>query len=123
MVAAKRHPYAMLTAMISVAGLVIVAVTTLAVSIITGMLLMYGQMRENTAEVRSNTALMVTILKKQDSIEAAQTAQGNAIRAYEAANGNRLGIIVGLMSPSSQRAYTAYSQANPMPSAATKKEN
>lgn len=121
--AAKKYPHAALAAMISVAALVISAVTVLAVSIIGGMFLMYGEMRQNTATMRENQATMVQILNKQQTIENRQIEAGNIMRAYEAANGKRIEFIVGMMSPNQQRAINAYNKSNPLPEATRDKEN
>jgi len=123
--AAKQYPYAAIGVMISIAGIVMAAVTVLAVSVIGGMFLMYGEMKQNTATMKENQATMVQILNKQQTIENRQIDDGNIMRAYEAANGKRIEFMVGLMSPDKQRAMNQYNQANPLPQAAPKqsKEN
>lgn len=113
----KDYPYAALSAMIAVAAVVISAVTVLAVSIIGGMFLMYGEMRQNTATMKENQATMAQILDKQQTIENRQIDHGNIMRAYEAANGKRIEYAVGLMSKADQRAMNEYNKANPMPPA------
>ena len=104
--AVKDYPYAALGVMIGIASIVIAAVTVLAVSIIGGMFLMYGEMRQNTA-------LMGDILKKQQTIETRQLDDGKVMRAYEAANGKRIEFMVGLMSPVQRREMNEYDRAHP----------
>lgn len=121
--AAKKYPYAAVGVMISIAAVVISAVTVLSVSVIGGMFLMYGEMRQNTATMRENQATMLQILNKQQTIENRQIDAGNIMRAYEAANGKRVEFMVGLMSPGQQRAMNAYNRSNPMPNATSKESN
>lgn len=106
--AAKRYPHAALAAMISIASVVIAAVTVLAVSVIGGMFLMYGEMRQNTA-------LMGDILKKQQVIETRQLDDGKVMRAYESANGKRIEFVVGLMTKEQQQRMNEYDRTHPAP--------
>lgn len=108
MTLAKRNPYALIGIMIAIAGIVVAAVVTLAVSVVGGMFIMYGTMRENTV-------LMGSILKKQETIEHRQLDDGKVMRAYESANGKRIEFIVALQSKENQRLINEYDAAHPMP--------
>lgn len=112
---AKRYPYSALMAMIAIASVVISAVVVLSVSVIGGMFLMYGEMRQNTASMRENQATMVLILNKQQTIENRQIDSGNIMRAYMAHNGEKVGMIVGLLTPDKQRAINSWDKAHPAP--------
>ena len=115
MTAVKKYPHAALAAMISIAAVVISAVTVLAVSIIGGMFLMYGEMRQNTATMRENQATMVQILQKQQTIENRQIDAGNIMRAYEMHNNEKLGVVISLLPPERQAAFYAWSKVHPAP--------
>lgn len=123
MTVAQKYPYAAIGVMISIAALVISAVTVLSVSVIGGMFLMYGEMRQNTATMKENQATMVQILNKQQIIENRQIDDGKVMRAYEAANGKQNEFMIGLMSRDNQRTMFEYKRANPLPSATSKEAN
>ena len=108
MAAARKYPYAALGAMITVAGIVIAAIVTVAVSVFTGMFLMYGTMKETTTnQIQIQNALI--------AIQKQQTDDGNAIRAYESNRARRTEFIVGLMSPENQKAIAQWDAVNPAP--------
>lgn len=106
--AAKKYPHTALAAMIAIASTVIAAVTVLAVSIIGGMFLMYGQMRELSATQQ-------TILTQYQETRAATENNGNVMRAYEAANGKRIEFLVGLMTSQQQSQVNEYDRTHPTP--------
>lgn len=107
-VVVKKHPYAAIGAMISIAAIVISAITVISVSIGGGMFLMYGEMNRNTA-------LMQQILTKQEVIETRQLDDGKVMRAYEAANGKRIEFMVGLMTKEQQERMNNYDRIHPSP--------
>lgn len=107
-VAARKHPYAALGAMIAVAGIIVAAIVTMAVAVFTGMFMMYGTMRETTAnQVQIQQSLM--------AIQKQQTDDMNAVRAYASNNARRNEFIVGLLSRQSQAAIAEWDRANPRP--------
>ena len=107
-VAVKKYPYTAIGVMISIAAVIISAVTVLAVSIIGGMFLMYGEMKENTA-------LMQEIKANQKAIEERQLDDGKVMRAYEAANGKRIEFVVGMLNKEAQEKVNQYDRAHPSP--------
>lgn len=107
-VAIKKYPYAAIGVMISIAAVIVSAITVLAVSIIGGMFLMYGEMKENTA-------LMQEIKNNQKAIEERQLNDGNVMRAYEASNGKRIEFVVGMLSKDAQEKVNQYDRAHPSP--------
>jgi hypothetical protein len=108
MVAIRKYPYAALGAMISIAAVVISAVTVLAVSVIGGMFLMYGQMKETTA----TQALLLTRFEQFDQ---QHRSDYNALRAYASADLSRTNFLVGLMSAEKQEQANSYDRTHPMP--------
>lgn len=106
MAGVRKYPYAALGAMIAIAGVIIAAVVTLAVSLFTGMFLMYGQLRETTAKQEQIQSTLMAIQKQQ-------TDDMNAVRAYESNVSRRTEFIVGLMTPANQRSVAEYDRGNP----------
>lgn len=100
--AARKHPYAMLAAMISIASIVVVAVTTVAVSIFGGMFLMYGTMRD----IQANQAV---IIDQQVKVE----GQVSVVKTYSASILGRQDFMIGLMTKEQQERVNAYDRANP----------
>ena len=107
-VAAKKYPYTAIGVMISIAAVVISAVTVLSVSVIGGMFIMYGQMTKIAATQE-------TILTQYAETRAEVQNTGNVMRAYEAANGKRIEFLVGLMSPQQQARANEYDRTHPQP--------
>lgn len=105
---AKKHPNGTLMAMIAIASTVIAAVTVLAVSVIGGMFLMYGQMREISATQQ-------TILTQYQETRAEVKETGNVMRAYENVNGKRTEFLISLMDPIQQARYREWERTHPMP--------
>jgi len=101
-VAAKKHPYAMLAAMISIASLVVAAVVTVSVALFTGVFLMYGTMRDIQAK-------QVTILEQQ----AETRGQISVIKTVHMTTLARQDIMVSLMSKESQQQIAVFDKANP----------
>jgi hypothetical protein len=106
MAAARKHPYAALGAMIGVAGIVVAAIVTVAVSVFTGMFLMYGTMKETTTN-------QIQIQQSLIAIQKQQTDDMNAVRAYESNISRRTEFIVGLMTPQQQKSVAEYDAVNP----------
>lgn len=102
MVAAKKYPYAAIGVMISIAAVVISAVTVLAVSIGGGMFLMYGEMK-------ANTALLKTSLDQQVAIE----GQVKVVKTIAQATLARQDFMTGLMTKEQQERVNAYDRTNP----------
>lgn len=107
---AKKYPYAMLTAIISIASVVVICITTLSVAIIGSVFMMYGTMREIQSQQQ-------TQMDQLAAIRVQQRDDGNAMRAYEAANGKRTEFMIGLMSTTQQRQMNEYDQTHPTPAA------
>lgn len=106
--AVKKHPNSALAAMIAIAGTVIAAITVLSVSIIGGMFLMYGQMREVSATQR-------TLLSQYQETRAEVRDTGNIMRTYENMNGKRTEFLISLMDPAQQARYREWERTHPFP--------
>lgn len=106
--AVKKHPNTALAAMIAIAGTVIASVTVLSVSIIGGMFLMYGQMREVSATQR-------TLLTQYQETRAEVRDTGNIMRTYENMNGKRTEFLISLMDPAQQARYREWERTHPFP--------
>lgn len=105
---AKDSPFVVIGIMISIAAIIVGAVMSLTVGFGIFLFTMNGTMHEIKAQ-------QSTILDTQSAIIKQQVEDGNAMRAYEAANGKRAEFMVGLMSRDQQRAVNEYNQANPIP--------
>src|SRR5215813_639337 len=94
---AKKNPYAMLTIIVSIASVVIIAITTLSVSVIGSVFIMYGKM--NTIEAKQET--IIQRLDKQDN-------EDKLTRTYNATVLSRQNYMVGLMDGKQQQKMTEY---------------
>ena len=100
---ARKHPYAMLTAIISIATVVMICVTTLGVSIIGGVFIMYGSMRS----IETQQTAILSRLDQQDN-------ENKLTRTYNATVLSRQNFMVGLMDPKQQKQMNEYDKANPV---------
>lgn len=107
-VTAKKNPYAMLTIIVSIASVLIIAVTTLSISVIGSVFIMYGTMTKMQQQ-------QSTIIDQLAAVQKQQSEDGNAMRAYEAANGKRIEFVVGLMTPNQQARMDEYDRTHPIP--------
>lgn len=105
---AKKNPYAMLSVIVGIAAIITAAIVTLSISIIGAVFIMYGTMNRMQEQ-------QAGILKELSAIQAQQKDDGNAMRAYEAANGKRIEFVVGLMSPQQQSRMNEYDRTHPIP--------
>src|SRR5262249_21137746 len=105
---ARKYPYAALGAMISIAGIIIGALVTIAISIFIGMFAMYGEMKATTAN-------QVAIQAALGAIQKQQTDDMNAVRAYASNNARRTEYIVAMLSPEGQRRIAQWDHDNPQP--------
>lgn len=108
MVIARKYPYSALGVMIGIATIIVAALVTVAVSVFTGMFLMYGTMRETTANQIQIQQSLVVIQKQQ-------TDDMNAVRAYSSNNARRTEFIVAMLSPEGQRRISEWDKSNPQP--------
>lgn len=102
---ADKHPYAVVGIIITVVGIVMAALVTIAITVIGGMFSMYGTMREIQAQ---QTVILKELTTYQNDIK--------VLRTYEASVLSRQNFIAGLMSPEDQRRLAEYDRANPIPS-------
>lgn len=105
---AKKYPYTAIGVMISIAAIVISAVTVLSVSVIGGMFIMYGQMTKIAATQE-------TILSQYAETRADVKETGNVMRAYENVNGKRTEFLISLMDPAQQARYREWERTHPLP--------
>lgn len=105
---AQKYPYAAIGVMISIAGIIMSAITVLAISVIGGMFLMFGQMKEISATQK-------TILTQYQETRADVKETGNVMRAYENVNGKRTEFLISLMDPVQQARYREWERTHPMP--------
>lgn len=115
---AKDYPYQAIGIMISIAAVVMAAVTVLAVSVIGGMFLMYGQMREVSITQK-------TLLTQYQETRAEVRDTGNVMRTYENMNGKRTEFLISLMDPVQQARFREWERTHPFPAMpqAAPKEN
>ena len=100
---ARRNPYAMLTIIVSIASVVVIAVTTLSVSIIGSVFIMYGKMNKMEAD----QAVIIKSLDKRET-------EDKVTRTYEASVLSRQNYMVGLMDGKQKAAMNAYDKSNPI---------
>src|SRR5262249_24043049 len=93
----------MLTIIVSIASVVIIAITTLSVSVIGSVFIMYGKM--NTIEAKQET-----IIQRLDK----QYNEDKLTRTYNATVLSRQNYMVGLMDGKQQQKMTEYDKANPV---------
>jgi len=108
MVAAKKYPYAMLTIIVSVVGIIVGSGVVLSIAIIGSVFSMSNTMHEVKAQ-------QVTILQQLAKTQTDVDNMGTAMRAYEAANGKRTEYQIGLMTRDQQRSMNDYDQSHPLP--------
>ena len=101
---AKKSPYAMLTIIVSIASVIIIAVTTLSVSVIGSVFVMYGKM--NTLETQQ-TVIIEQLNENKSELK--------VLRTYEASVLSRQNYAVGLMGKGQQERMNAYDRSNPIP--------
>lgn len=108
---AKKNPYAMLTIIVSIASVIIITVTTLSVSIIGSVFVMYGKMNK----IEADQAVIIRKLDKNDEV-----AELTGMKADHAVA--RQNYLVGLMDEKQQGLVNDYDRANPAPKS-PKKDN
>lgn len=101
--AADRHPYVAVGIIVSVVGIVMAALMTIAITVIGGMFSMYGTMRAMQTQQE-------TIIKQQ----ADYANDIKVLRTYEASVLSRQNFIAGLMSPTEQKRLGEFDRANPI---------
>lgn len=112
-VTAKKHPYAVIAAIVTAAVTVISTIVGAVVFVAIAGFQMYGTQQATLTRVDAlltqNTELRqeVTAMRKQ------QTDDMNAVRAYASNDSRRTEFIVGLMTPTQQRAVAQYDRGNP----------
>lgn len=104
MSAADKHPYVVVGIIVSVVGIVMAALMTIAITVIGGMFSMYGTMREMQAQ-------QAVIIKQQ----ADYANDIKVLRTYEASVLSRQNFIAGLMTPEDQKRLAEFDRANPIP--------
>lgn len=112
-VATRKHPYAVIAAIVTAAVSVIGAIIGAVVFVAVAGFQMYGTQQATLARIDSllnqNTELRqeLSIIRKQ------QTDDMNAVRAYASNDARRTEFIVGLMTPTQQRAVSQFDRSNP----------
>lgn len=105
---AKDSPFVVIGVMISIAAIIVGAVMSLTVGFGIFLFTMNGTMHE-VKQQQTTSIEQLSEIKKQ------QTEDGNAMRAYEAANGKRIEFIVALLSKDQQQVINDYDRAHPTP--------
>lgn len=100
---ADKHPYAVVGVIVTVVGIVMAALVTIAITVIGGMFSVYGTMREMRAE---QTYILKELTTYQSEIK--------VLRTYESSVLSRQNFIAGLMSPDKQKLLAEYDRANPI---------
>ena len=101
---AKKNPYAMLTIIISIASVIVIAVTTLSVSILGSVFVMYGKM----SAMENQQQVIIEKLTTNDS-------ELKVLRTYESSVLASQNYAVGLMDSRQQERMNSYDKANPIP--------
>lgn len=104
MSATEKHPYIVVGLMITVVGIVMAALVTIAVTVIGGMFSVYGTMNAMKAE---QAILVQQVAEYRNDIK--------VLRTYEASVLARQNYIAGLMTPDDQRRLNEFDRANPIP--------
>ncbi len=102
-VTARKHPYAMLAAIIGAVGTVLVTIASACVILFSSFFTMYGTMREMQAQQKvfiENQAVLMSELK--------------VMRTYNTSVLSRQNFIAGLMSPEDQKRLMDFDRANPL---------
>lgn len=102
--AMDKHPYVVVGLMITVVGIVMAAIVTVALAVIGGMFSVYGTMNAMKAE---QTILIQQVAEYRNDVK--------VLRTYEASVLARQNYIAGLMTPDDQRRLNEYDRANPIP--------
>lgn len=109
----KKHPYAVIAAIVTAAVSVIGAIIGAVVFVAVAGFQMYGTQQATLTRIEAllnqNTELRqeVAAMRKQ------QTDDMNAVRAYASNDSRRTEFIVGLMTPTQQRSVAQFDRSNP----------
>lgn len=103
-VTAEKNPYTMLTIIVSIASVIVIAVTTLSISVIGSVFIMYGKMNSMEAQ-------QTVIIEKLGTNE----QELKVLRTYEASVLSRQNYIAGLMDGKRKQQLNEYDRANPIP--------
>lgn len=124
-VATKNHPYVVIAGIVTAAVSVISAIVGAIVFVAIAGFQMYGTQQATLTRLETllnqNTELRQEVL----SMRKQQTDDMNAVRAYASNDARRTEFIVGLMTPTQQRAVSQFDRANPrleLPGVPTRRE-
>jgi len=106
--ALKDYPYTAVGIIVSVAGLIVLLLTTLSVSVIGSLFSMNGTMHDIKAQ-------QTLIIQRQEAAYVEQINEAKVARTYATADLARTNFMVGLMTPRQQAAVSLYDKANPLP--------
>lgn len=112
-VTAKKHPYAVIAAIVTAAVTVISTIVGAIVFVAVGAFTMYGTQRETLTELKALRQDYTEVSTRLSAIQKQQTDDMNAVRAYASNDSRRTEFIVGLMTPTQQRAVNQFDRANP----------
>lgn len=112
-VTAKKHPYATLITIVGAVATVVSTVVGAVVFVAIGAFTMYGTQRETLSELKALRQDYTEVSTRLAAIQKQQTDDMNAVRAYASNDARRTEFIVGLMTPTQQRAVNQFDRSNP----------
>lgn len=112
-VATRKHPYAVIAAIVTAAVSVISAIVGAIVFVAIAGFQMYGTQQATLTRVDTLLNQNSELRQEVAAMRKQQTDDMNAVRAYASNDARRTEFIVGLMTPTQQRAVAQYDRGNP----------